>query len=264
MRMVKEVLKVAASDYDGTLFRDEKIAEADVQSISAWRAAGHKFGLVSGRDYGMLVPQLVHYGVGFDFVVCNNGGLICDEQGQVLYQSCIPSDILADIAAEELVQRSFHFAFSAADCTYLCHEYDGSWIKREAKEWSFPIVKIEESAIGTLEDIQQFSLGFNTPEESAACANLVNARYGGTVHAFPNRCSLDITTAGTSKEQGLRELLERMHWHGAELYPIGDETNDLPMLQAFDGYTVSTARPAIQAQAAATFGSVGDMLAHFN
>ena len=51
-------MKIAASDYDGTLFRNEVIAKADVEGIRRWRAAGNKFGVVTGRDYGMLAPQL--------------------------------------------------------------------------------------------------------------------------------------------------------------------------------------------------------------
>ena len=52
-------MKVAASDYDGTLLRGGKIDEETKEGIARWRAAGHKFGVVSGRDYGMRVPQLI-------------------------------------------------------------------------------------------------------------------------------------------------------------------------------------------------------------
>ena len=68
------MLKVAASDYDGTLFRDDIITARDAEAIRQWRAAGHKFGVVSGRDHGMLMPQLKHYGVEYDYLACNNGG----------------------------------------------------------------------------------------------------------------------------------------------------------------------------------------------
>ena len=78
-------MKIAASDYDGTLFRNNEIAAEDARGVHAWRAAGHKFGVVTGRDYGMLVPQLHHYGVEFDYAVCNNGGIIHPRA------SCTPS-----------------------------------------------------------------------------------------------------------------------------------------------------------------------------
>ena len=147
--------------------------------------------------------------------------------------------------------------------TYLCHQSEGSWIEREAKEWDYPIIYIEESEIGTLKKIQQFSMGFPLPAESDACAAALNARLGDKIHAYPNACSLDITPVGVGKDQGIRTLLSVMGWDGAEVFAIGDETNDLPMLKAFDGYTLTTAREAIQKQAKEVFPSVGAMLEHY-
>ena len=42
-----------------------------------------------------------------------------------------------------------------------------------------------------------------------------------------------------------------------------DCQTDLPMLKAWDGYSLTTARPEIQAQAKQVFPSVGAMLDHF-
>ena len=234
-------MKVAASDYDGTLLRGGKIDEETLQAVKKWRAAGNKFGVISGRDYGMLVPQLRAFGLEFDYTVCNNGGIIRDAEEKVRFQAEIEPAALAAIAEEPLAAKSFHFAFSAADVTYLCHQSEGSWIEREAKEWDYPIIYIEESEIGTLKKIQQFSMGFPLPAESDAC-------------------SLDITPVGVGKDQGIRTLLSVMGWDGAEVFAIGDETNDLPMLKAFDGYTLTTAREAIQKQAKEVFPSVGAMM----
>jgi hydroxymethylpyrimidine pyrophosphatase-like HAD family hydrolase len=112
-------MKIAASDYDGTLFRNNEICSEDVKGVADWRARGNKFGVVSGRDYGMLAPQLHHYGIGYDYAVCNNGGIILDAGGKVLQQEQIPGMTLRDITRESCVRRSMHFAFSAADCTYV-------------------------------------------------------------------------------------------------------------------------------------------------
>ena len=199
-------MKIGASDYDGTLFRQRTIAAEDVEGVKRWRAAGHKFGVVSGRDYGMLMPQLKFYGIESDYAVCNNGGIILKDDGTPLWQGSIPLKVLTEIVREPSVRRSFHFAFSAVDKTYLYHERDGSWIMREAKEWDFPIVKIEEQDILSLPQIHQFSLGFADPADSTAAAETLNAKYGDYLHAYPNRCSLDVTPKGISKEQGIQQI----------------------------------------------------------
>ena len=45
-----------------------------------------------------------------------------------------------------------------------------------------------------------------------------------------------------------------------EVFSIGDEINDLPMIEAFNGFTVDTAREAIQAKARKVYQGVGMML----
>lgn len=253
-------MKIGASDYDGTLFRQQKIAKEDVEGVRRWRAAGNKFGVVSGRDYGMLMPQLKFYGIESDYAVCNNGAIIFRADGTPLWQGEISLEVLTKIVREEAVGRSFHFAFSAEDKTYLYHEGEGSWIVREARDWDFPIVRIEEKDILSLPQIHQFCLGYPKPEAANETSALVNEKYGAYVKAYPNGCSVDIVPAGVSKSQGITKLQELMGWQEAKVYAIGDESNDLPMLEKFKGFTVDTARAAIQARAKAVYASVGAML----
>ena len=253
-------MKIGASDYDGTLFRERTISSEDVEGVKAWQSAGHKFGVVSGRDYGMLMPQLEFYGIQSDYAVCNNGGIIFGQGGAPLWQGSIPLSVLAQIVKEPSVDKSFHYAFSAVDKTYLYHEGEGSWIMREAEEWDFPIEKITEADILSLPRIHQFCLGYPEASQADETVAIINAKYGEYVHAYPNGCSVDITPAGVSKSQGIEKLLEVMGWQGAEVCAIGDETNDLPMLEAFHGFTVNTAREAIKEKARAVYSGVGDML----
>ena len=51
-----------------------------------------------------------------------------------------------------------------------------------------------------------------------------------------------------------------MGWAEPEVFSIGDEINDLPMIEAFNGFTVDTAREAIQAKARKVYQGVGMML----
>lgn len=81
------------------------------------------------------------------------------------------------------------------------------------------------------------------------------------MQAYPNRCSVDVVPQGVSKRQGIEKMKELMGWQEAEVYAIGDETNDLPMLEAFLGFTVDTAREAIKARAREVYAGVGAMLA---
>jgi hypothetical protein len=256
-------MKLAATDYDGTLYQNDTICRANVEGVRLWRKAGNKFGVITGRDFGMLVPQLEHYGIEYDFTVCNNGAIIRNAKGKVVYQNCIENELLTELADHESLAETLHLAFSAVDCTYICREKDGSWIRRESTEWDFPIVNIEEKDIKNLKNIHQVSLGFMTPQLALACSEKLNKRFGSHVHAYPNRGSVDITAKDVSKRVGIENLLRAMEWQGAEIYVIGDEINDLPMIEHFGGYTVDTAREAIRKKAKESFASVGAMLTNF-
>ena len=44
-------MKVLATDFDGTLFRDRTITPADLNAIRRFRRAGNRFGIVTGRHF---------------------------------------------------------------------------------------------------------------------------------------------------------------------------------------------------------------------
>ena len=69
-------------------------------------------------------------------------------------------------------------------------------------------------------------------------------------------------TAGINKASGVEKLLEVCNWDG-KVYVIGDESNDLPMIKKFGGYTVSTAKDFVKQEATEIFDSVGAMLKNF-
>ena len=56
-------------------------------------------------------------------------------------------------------------------------------------------------------------------------------------------------------------LQKSMQWQSCPMLVIGDDTNDLPMLQHYHGYTVDRARETIKAQASGVYTDVGAMLA---
>ena len=58
--------KVAASDFDGTLFREMKISAEDMTAIKSWQAAGNKFGIVTGRCYPMLTSRIKDFDLEID------------------------------------------------------------------------------------------------------------------------------------------------------------------------------------------------------
>ena len=99
-------MKIAFSDYDGTLsVPEEGVATETIASIHAWRDAGNKFGIVTGRDYSLIDKEARAYQIPVDFYICCNGAAIHETDGSVISSTPLSYDIMK--------------AFSFATCSEL-------------------------------------------------------------------------------------------------------------------------------------------------
>ncbi len=257
--------KVAASDFDGTLFRELKISAEDFAAIKNWRAAGNAFGIVTGRALVMLKPHLQEFALDIDFVACCNGAIIYDGDKQIIFESELPKKILLEILNEPSASRSLHFAFEASDEIFCARVKESSWVLREKNRWSFPVTFVDDVQIAGLpKKINQLALDFPSPAEAQAAADILNQKFGSAIFAQKNTHSVDIVTAGINKARGVENLLRLKNWRDAKVFVIGDESNDLPMIKKFSGFTVGTAKDFVKREASAVFDSVGAMLNAFN
>ena len=253
---------VAASDFDGTLFLGEKISAEDLSAIKAWRAAGNKFGIVTGRCYPMLTSRLKDFDLAIDFAICDNGAIIFDGDGKIIFEAELTKKILLELIKDSSVAKSFHFLFEAADETFCAAVGKNSWVWREKNNWEFFLTFIDIAQVETLpKKINQLALGFDTVEEAQAAADALNKKFGDVIFAQKNTRSLDVVPAGINKGAGVENLLRLCKWSG-KVFVIGDESNDLPMIKKFNGYTVATAKDFVKQEASKIFDSVGAMLNH--
>ena len=261
--LVPSPLKIAASDFDGTLFRGEKFSSEDLAAIKNWQASGNLFGLVTGRCYPMLIPHLREADLKIDFAICDNGAVIFDDAEKIIFETEIPKEILLTLFNEPFLKKSLHFLFEAADEVFCVNVKENSWVVKERPRWEFFLTTIDAAQIKTLpKKINQFALGFESSEEAQEAADFLNKNFGDVIFAQKNTRSLDIVTAGTNKARGVENLLQVCNLDG-KVFVIGDESNDLPMIKKFGGYTVSTAKDFVKREAAEVFDSVGAMLKNF-
>ena len=254
--------KIAASDFDGTLFINREISTENLSAIKTWRTDGNRFGIVTGRAYVMLIPHLQDFDLAVDFAICCNGAIIYDGDGRIIFETELPKKILLEIMNEPYALRTKHFAFETADKVYGTAVKENSWMLREQNLWNFPLEIVDAAQIETLPKINQLALDFESPDEAQKAAEILNQKFGDVIFAQKNTHSVDIVTAGINKAQGVKNLLRVCNWSG-KVFVIGDESNDLPMIKKFGGYTVSTAKDFVKHEATKIFDSVGAMLNYF-
>ena len=257
-------IKIAASDFDGTIFREQKISVEDFEAVRSWRAAGNKFGLVKGLCYQMITPHLREFNFALDFAIFCKGAIFFDGAVKILFETLIPPKILLEIMREPfMAQNSLHFLFEAADKVYCACVKENSWVLREKNRWGFPLEIIEPAQVETLpKKINQLALDFASSEEAQAAAAALNEKFGDVIFAQKNTHSVDVVLVGMNKARGVENLLRVCGWRG-KVFVVGDESNDLPMIKHFGGYTVATAKDFVKREASEVFESVGALLNHF-
>ena len=87
-------MKVLATDFDGTLFRDHTITDTDLDAILQFRRAGNRFGIVTGRHFCSILEEVRKNHIPLDFLICCTGGILTDGAFHILSEHRTPSAAL--------------------------------------------------------------------------------------------------------------------------------------------------------------------------
>ena len=100
--------KVFASDFDGTMYfykADVKLPPENVEAIRRWQAAGHLFGLCTGRQVGGLTP-FINGLVEPDFYITSTGANIVDRDLKPIYKRGVDR-AAADAIVREMKPKGY-------------------------------------------------------------------------------------------------------------------------------------------------------------
>ncbi|GMA97216.1 Cof-type HAD-IIB family hydrolase [Pelosinus sp. IPA-1] len=90
------MIKLIASDMDGTLIFDQKISKENLEAIHAAQKKGIKFAIATGRAYEDVKPFLDQYGLTCECVVLN-GGEYRDIAGSIVEGIYIDKSLVTEI-----------------------------------------------------------------------------------------------------------------------------------------------------------------------
>ena len=248
-------MKILASDFDNTLYFHTGFKAEDLQAIKTFQAAGHKFGVCTGRSYNGIVAPSTNVDIHYDFYICLSGGLILNEDGEVLFEKQFPYAIVKEIYARYPVNVSVVYG----NAMYLLNDKNNHFkqsikalykkMKNQPKENIRFIDQLDDLKA---QQIPSFSFHYRRGEHAQAVnlATYINKTYGDYVNAYVNDIHIDVCAKGCSKGHALKQIGDYYHINKEDLCGIGDNFNDLPLLQAaYDSFTFAYAPKAVQKQA---------------
>ena len=235
-------MKIIATDFDGTLSYNGKISDEDKSAIHRFREAGNKFGIVTGRDVDLAQWIRPENGLEYDYLICCTGAVIKNGEGEIIYQK----KGKIDNYIYEMIDKARElgaYGFSASDVLLKC------------------IVDIKGKIpmqMDALKEFTQVNTGFTNEENAQKFVDYVNATYNDKISAFRNGTSIDMPPANTSKVTGIYEYAKM--FDNPEIYAVGDNINDLSMIEEFCGFAVSNAKEEVKKAANHQCNRIADMI----
>ena len=235
-------MKIIASDFDGTLACRGGISDEDRHAIEAFRRAGHKFGIVTGRDMPMALDIVERHNFHPDFLICCTGATILGEDGRVLYHKRGKlGNFMNEIFAHACAMGARLFTVNDGPLKYFADVSGG--------------IPFDLSPFTAF---TQVNVHFSDSESAEAFATLVRERYSRCISAHRNGRDVDMPPPDTSKVTGIYEYAKR--FDAPQIYTVGDNVNDLSMIREFCGYAVENAVDAVKAEADHLCRRVADMI----
>jgi Cof subfamily protein (haloacid dehalogenase superfamily) len=242
--MATSTIRVVAVDIDGTLTDPHfQVSERNIAALRAAHRAGMEIILATGRRHDYAMPIALELGVPA-LLLSSNGALMRSTEGETLFAECLPA-----ATARKLIRHMDQFRGHAV-LTFdrPNHEGSGALVLERADE-------LHQSVSRWLE-VNRPYMKFVVPLEDALIEDPIQAMYCGSIalmkdverrlaeagfldeitplktqYVHRDLSILDILNRGCSKGHSLRRWAETRGIHRDEIMAIGDNYNDVEMLE---------------------------------
>lgn len=227
--------KLLASDFDCTFYLNDEDMEQNKLFVNKFMELGNLFVIATGRSYSAFQNVLNRFQFNYNYVILNHGSTIVDKDGQILFNTAIPNEILP------------------------CLEKD---LELDTCEKFFCCSGVESGLNFTNKDLSKIHVKYDSEERSLQMANIINQKHGDYVTAyFMNTDFIEIISNKTSKANAIYKLIEHCgKIDKSNVYTIGDSYSDMEMVGEFNGFCVRGSVPELKAIANAEYSSVSLLL----
>jgi len=240
------MIKLIATDLDNTLlWRDGTIPESTVSLLHQAMKKGVTVAVATGRCFPSASVHAKTIGEETP-VICYNGSLIKQGNGEVLARSYVEVDTIRKVAAY-CRERGLYCQSYDLDDVIIC-EKDGPGLRRD------PDVKV--AGFREIGDFQTFEglhptpkmLIVDKPETAQERIEELYLLFPELDFCQSEKYLIEVIPKNAGKGRALRMLADILRLKSDEVMALGDNTNDLPMLRwAGLSVAVSNSVPSVKA-----------------
>jgi len=226
--------KAVFLDMDGTLLKsDHSVSDETIQTIHHLTNNGVAVILVSARPINAVLPTFRHIGLPATSPVITLNGSYIVENDQPIFQAMVDLDTTTRVTEEVR-------PFKATIAYYLQREWfsekKDAWTDHEQKIMDVPV---EVGPIGSLvNDWAERKIGPNKmmvmsePDNISQIQKHLRSIYNGRLNIYPSKATyLEVMDSRGSKANAVKFVSERLGLSPKEIIAMGDNYNDVEMIQ---------------------------------
>lgn len=229
------MIKLITIDVDGTLVTPlKRLTKENIAAIERAKDAGIHIALVSGRPFHSMVD--LNKRLGLDkkghFTICQNGSYVFDNFSQKpmfgTFQN--PSDL---VKVEKLLEN-YRLDISAMDGEnfYSNKKRANIYTKIDAKIHKMPIKLVDYENLPEDMEFGRFMVLGSKGEIKRFIENMPDEIKNNYYPVQTAPFLVEIMNKNTNKGYAISQMAEKLGYKMEEVMAIGNEKNDIPMLEA--------------------------------
>lgn len=245
--------KLLCTDVDGTLLSgDGNVTEENRRALSQALGAGHKVAIVTGRSITGARPVIEKLDLDRDgvYLLAYQGSQIYDcGRKKLIWQDGISGEIAAELLLALREEGIYGHTFSEEGILTLQTGKELEQYGRQTPE-PYRVMKDISELKGRIVP-KVMAIDFETDEKLLRFQEQFKAKEAGRLNSFfSDTCYLEYCKKGCHKGNGLKQLASILHWDLNNVIAVGDERNDIPMIEtAGIGVAMCNGRAEVKAAA---------------
>ncbi len=229
------MIKLFASDLDGTLFKGHNIDDMVDQMIREVIKAKKYFVMATGRQMHPQQQKDYNYDADHFYIIANNGATIYDGNQNLIDKSIIDPQFITRLMQAFL---DVHFEFIDEEGTYIRGTKE-EYLASHTRKWPLFYQMLETCHFACEPDeiLKRDIVKINCYIEDLALYQKIDEfcqkHNSWVVNAPFDKKQIEITSAQVNKGQAIKKLARRLHIADEEVAVYGDGGNDLVMLTEF-------------------------------